>query len=437
MPQTRRDVCAAAAATLAGLLIPTARALAGSQYDNERLENGMADSGVFEWEELLDQLRPLGEQMRNRIPERLRSDPHIMQESMRLMLSGVLRTVNDAIMHDRSHPMFVPEINVCQNIFQPNADTIYKAALIEKGGAYRIRGDRGTTRMMILAQLGPDSVRTHKHHPAQGHNDFDDLRIGPDGSFDVILSAERPAGYAGDWWELKPGTEKLMLRIVACDWGVEREPRFGIVRLDSARAAKGRPTLEELAFRFGEIAHGTTFCALAFPDKVQQLRDEGFINSLKVADFSQMTGLSAQSYYEGAFELEEDEALITEVRIPKKVRYWSLILTNELYETIDFYHNQSSLNAAQAVVDADGYFRAVISLRDPGVHNWLDTSGYPSGAVQGRWFDAEQRPTPTMKKVKLADVRSHLPADTVLVTPDQRADAIRDRTLRAHTRIIW
>jgi Protein of unknown function (DUF1214) len=434
--QTRRGVCVATSATLAGLLLPTARALA-SALDDDRLEEEMADRGVFEWEELLDQLRPLGEQMRNRIPERLRSDPHVMQESMRLLLSGVLRTVNDAIMHDRSHPMFVPEINICQNIFQPNADTIYKAALIEKGGTYRIRGDRGTTRMMILAQLGPDSLRTGEHHPAQSTNDFDDLRMGPDGSFDVILSAERPAGYAGDWWELKPATEKLMVRIVACDWGVEREPRFGIVRLDSARAAKGRPTLEELAFRFGEIPHTTAFCALAFPDKVQKLRDEGLVNSLKVVDFSQMTGLSGQSYYEGAFELEEDEALVTEVLIPQQVRYWSLILTNELYETIDYYHNQSSLNAAQAVVDADGYFRAVISPRDPGVHNWLDTSGYPSGAVQGRWFGAVGRPTPTMKKVKLADVRSHLPAGTVLVRPDQRADAIRDRALRAHMRIIW
>ena len=397
----------------------------------------MSDSTVFEWEELLDQLRPLGEQMRNRIPERLRSDPHIMQETMRLMLSGLLRTINDAIMHDRSHPMFVPEINVCQNIFQPNADTIYKAALIERGGVYRICGDRGTTRMMILAQLGPDSLRTQQHHPAQGQNDFDDLRVDPDGSFDVVLSPERPPGYTGDWWELKPGTEKLMVRIVACDWAVEREPRFGIVRLDSARAAKGRPTLEELAFRFGEIPGTTTFCAMAFPDKVQQLRDRGFTNSLEVVDFSQMTGLSGQSYYEGAFELEDDEALITEVRIPEKVRYWSLILTNELYETIDFYHNQSSLNSAQAVLDADGYFRTVISSRDPGVHNWLDTSGYRSGAVQGRWFGAEERPTPTMKKVKLADVRAHLPADTVLVTPDQRDDAIRDRALRAHRRTIW
>lgn len=436
MSLTRRDICAGASAVLAGAILPWGEAGAAPE-GRGIVEKNMTDSGLFEWEDLLDQLRPLGQLMRDRIPERLRGDPRIMQESMRLLFSGVLRTTNDAIMHDRSHPIFVPELNICQNIFQPNADTIYKAALIEKGGTYRIRGDRGTTRMMILAQLGPDTLRTGQHHPAQDVNDFDDLTIGEDGGFDVILSPHRPAGHAGDWWELKPETEKLMVRIVGCDWGNEREPRFGIVRLDAARPSKGRASLEQLAQRFAEIPSTAAVCALAFPDKVQKLRDEGLINTLKVVDFSQMSGLARQSYYEGAYELADDEALITEVRIPEDVGYWSLILTNELYETTDWYHNQSSLNSAQAVVDGDGVFRAVISARDPGVHNWLDTSGYPSGAVQGRWFNTDERPTPTMKKVKLGEVRSHLPGDTVLVTPEERAEAIRDRTLRAHMRIIW
>ena len=400
-------------------------------------ENEMTDTTIYEWEQLLDHLRPLGQQMRDRIPARLHDDPQVMQEAMRLLLSGVLRTTNDAILYDRSHPIFVPELNICQNIFQPNADTIYKAALIEKGGTYRIRGDRGTTRMMILAQLGPDTLRTGQHHPAQDANDFDDLAVGPDGAFDVILSPTRPEGHSGDWWELKPDTEKLMVRIVGCDWGVEREPRLGIVRLDADKAAKGRPTLAQLMHRFAEIPKTAAVCALAFPDKVQKLRDEGLINTLKVVDFSQMTGLARQSYYEGAYDLADDEALLTEVPIPTDVAYWSLILTNDLYETTDWYHNQSSLNDAQAVVDGDGVFRAVISARDPGVHNWLDTAGYASGAVQGRWFNSDTRPTPTMRKVKLADVRSHLPADTALVTPEERDDAIRERTLRAHMRVIW
>ena len=61
--------------------------------------------------QLLDDLRPLGEKMRARLPESLRNDPHVRQESARLLLAALLRTTNDAIAHDRTHPMFVPELN--------------------------------------------------------------------------------------------------------------------------------------------------------------------------------------------------------------------------------------------------------------------------------------------------------------------------------------
>jgi len=394
------------------------------------------DLGVYEWEQLLDDLRPLGERMRQRLPERLRNDPQVRQEAMRLLLAGLLRTTNDAIAHDRAHPMFVPELNLVQNIFQPNADTIYKAALIGKGGTYRIRGERGDVRMMVMAQLGPDTLRTGQHHPALDTNDFGSLPLDAGGRFDVIVSPERPAGWDGAWWALHPQCEKFMLRIVGCRWGDEREPRFGIERLDTP-AAKGRPGLAELAARFREIPFTTQTCALAFPDKVSKMQESGLVNKLNVVDFSQMTGLQRQSYYEGAYELEDDEALITEVAIPIQVGYWSLILTNELYETTDWYNNQSSLNDAQAVLDDDHVFRAVISARDPGVHNWLDTSGYPRGAIQGRWFDTDERPTPTIKKVGIDEVLDHLPAGTRRVSPEEREDMIRARRTGAHMRTIW
>ena len=392
--------------------------------------------GVYEWEQLLDDLRPLGEKMRQRLPERLRNDPHVRQESVRLLLAGLLRTTNDAIAHDRAHPMFVPELNLVQNIFQPNADTIYKAALIGKSGSYRLHGERGDVRMMVMAQLGPDTLRTGQHHPALDTNDFSTLPLDEAGRFDVVISPEKPAGWEGAWWALHPDCEKFMLRIVGCRWGDEREPRFGIDRLDTP-AAKGRPTLAELAARFAEIPFTTQTCALAFPNKVETMREQGMINRLNVVDFTQMTGLQRQSYYEGAYDLAEDEALITEVAIPAQVGYWSLILTNELYETIDWYNNQSSLNDTQAVVDGDGVFRAVISARDPGVHNWLDTSGFPRGAVQGRWFDTDARPTPIVKKVRLADVRANLPADTRSVSPAERDAMLRKRRINGHMRTLW
>ena len=388
------------------------------------------------WEKLVDELRPLGDAMRTRVPERLRSDPQTMAESMRLLLAGLARASSDALVGDRRHPIFVPERNIAQNIFQPNADTIYKSAIIEKGGSYLLRGDRGTVRMIILAQMGPDTLRTGQHSPLLGQTDFDDLTVGEDGSFELVISPERPAGYTGNWAALDPQCEKIMVRIVSCDWGAEREPRFGIARLD-VDDAKGRPSADDLHAAFDEMPFITRVCALAFPIHVEELRDEGYLNKLKIFDVSQMSGLKGQFYYEGAYELADDEALISEVRVPQSYRYWSIILTNELYETTDWYNNQASLNDVQGVVDPDGVFRTVISSRDPGVHNWLDTSGYPAGAIQGRWFEASEKPMPTIRKVKIDDVLSHLPEATRRVSPQERSEALRDRRLAAQMRIIW
>ncbi len=388
------------------------------------------------WEKLVDELRPLGDAMRTRVPERLRSDPQTMAESMRLLLAGLARASSDALVGDRRHPIFVPELNIAQNIFQPNADTIYKSAIIEKGGSYLLRGDRGTVRMIILAQMGPDTLRTGQHSPLLGQTDFDDLTVGEDGSFELVISPERPAGYTGNWAALDPQCEKIMVRIVSCDWGAEREPRFGIARLD-VDDAKGRPSADDLHAAFDEMPFITRVCALAFPIHVEELRNEGYLNKLKIFDVSQMSGLKGQFYYEGAYELADDEALISEVRVPQSYRYWSIILTNELYETTDWYNNQASLNDVQGVVDPDGVFRTVISSRDPGVHNWLDTSGYPAGAIQGRWFEASEKPMPTIRKVKIDDVLSHLPEATRRVSPQERSEALRDRRLAAQMRIIW
>jgi hypothetical protein len=388
------------------------------------------------WEDFVDQLRPLGAKMLERLPQRLREDPQTRAEAQRLLLAATMRAAADAIVGDRTHPMFVPELNIAQNLFQPNSDTIYKSALIEPGGSYRIRGERGTIRLMLLAQMGPDTLRTGKHAPPLLEYDFDTLTLSAEGSFDVIVSPQRPTAHTADWWCLHPQAEKLMIRFISYDWGVERDPRLGIDRLD---AVPNRPRLpaQELERRFAELPSIIGNAATMLVRQVEALRGEGYINTLKTADFSQMTGLARQSYYEGAYDLAEDEALLFEVAIPRQCGYWSVILTNEIYETTDWYNNQSSLNGAQARLDAQGMFRAVISARDPGIPNWLDTAGNPRGAVQGRWLDCDVRPLPTMRKVNIGEVRSLLPADIPVVSAAEREAALRERRLRAQMRSIW
>jgi hypothetical protein len=159
-----------------------------------------------------------------------------------------------------------------------------------------------------------------------------------------------------------------------------------------------------------------------------------FLRSTKV---DEMGGLPKQAYYDGIHEIDDDEALIVETALPERVRYWQMLVADDRFCTIDWVNRQSSLNDAQAHLDGDGKFRAVISRLDPGVPNWLDKADYPWGVIQMRWNRASDYPDPTITKVPLADVRQHLPPDTPVVTPAERQEQLRRRREGAQLRRIW
>ena len=57
----------------------------------------------------------------------------------------------------------------------------------------------------------------------------------------------------------------------------------------------------------------------------------------------------------------------------------------------------------QAVLERDGTLRVVITHRDPGVPNWLNTAGHREGLFFCRWLQAnELAAQPTSKVVPLA-----------------------------------
>jgi len=396
------------------------------------------------WEAFTVELRELGDTMMALLPERLRNDPQVQQEVGRLMLGALAARTLDALASDGDHPAFIPWIGATMNVIQPNADTIYKKVVITPGGTYRIRGDRGSLRILKMVQANVLPEETGKTNPGIGvlaHNDFNTLRVDEKGRIDVVLSPTRPEGYDGDWWQLDPRAHALLLRQVAYNWGEERDPRLSIERLD-VPAARPRVPAAKLEKALRSLAGATRNTAVILVDHVEEIRRDGTINKvaeLKVggAAASQVGGLVGQFYYEGAYDLAADEALIFEAKIPVQCGYWSVILTNDIYETIDWYNNHSSLNGVQGQVDRDGMFRAVISEQDPGVPNWLDTAGHLTGVVQGRWTDCDSKPIPQLRKVPLADVRRLLPADTASVTPAQREQAIRERRSQLQLRPLW
>ena len=197
-------------------------------------------------------------------------------------------------------------------------------------------------------------------------------------------------------------------------------------------------TPEEIARRFSELAEWIEGMIQFDMELVRYYREHHGVNTfLRSTKIDDMGGLPEQAYYDGIHEIADDEALILETPLPSECRYWQALVADDRFATVDWVNRQSSLNDAQAHVDADGWFRAVISHDDPGVPNWLDKADFPWGIIQMRFFVADEYPTPIIKKVKVADVRAHLPADTPVVTPEERTRAAPRTPEGAQLRRIW
>ena len=401
--------------------------------DAARAMHNPRPSSVAGWDELIESLHSLPHRMLDKLPEAMRSDQQIQQEVGRLALEALTSVTIDALGGDGDFPVFLPALGQVLNVGQPNADTVYRAARITPGGSYRLRGERGTLRMANIGQVVPRGAETGS---GRSYLDINTLAIDSHGRFDLLLSPSRPEGYTGDWWELRPETYRLVLRLVSSDWAAERSPTLSIERIDAPMGLPRR-SADDLERRLRALPTAVSGMASMFVDHVTQLRNEGYINKLKMFDMTDSGGLVGQSYYEGAYEVADDEALIVATKVPAQCLYRSLILTNDLWETIDWYNNHSSLNDAQSSVDGDGVLRIVVSSKDPGVPNWLDTAGHSRGLIQGRWTECDSQPLPSVRKVALADIRKYLPAETPTITLEQREQIIRERRTALQQRPLW
>jgi hypothetical protein len=337
---------------------------------------------------------------------------------------------------DPDHPDWSPFLNSVF-LLQPNPDDTYLLARISGEGTYRISGERGSVYMLtFVTGAGMMGLAAS---PGKGFDQYDaeDLQLAPDGTFEVVLSCERPAGYSGNWWSLDPRADYILTRQRSYNWGAERDARLAIERIDHF-VRKSRRAPAAIVGDIRELLSGfTPRLTKKWLQFQNALRERGMINKFEFANFGDIGAIRVQHYWQCVFELQPHEALILDTGIPKVCRYWNLQLNDPLFNTIEYLYAQSSLNGHQARLDADGRFRAVLALEDPGVPNWLDTGGFLQGTIMGRWYASDTQPLPVISRVPLSEVRAHLPPDTPRVTREARELQIRARVRGGQLRRRW
>jgi len=391
-----------------------------------------ATTSVADWGDYVGLLREAGD-LNALTPapdsDQLRAELY-RQLAMNVSLAYFMYFQSDAV-----HPDWNPFLNSVF-LLQPNPDDVYVNAYVDSAGTYRIVGERGTVRILSMSMGRAAMGTADRPGPSLRYVDFDeDLEPGPGGEIDVLLSRERPAGHKGNWIELHPDADYLLLRMRSYDWGHERDARIAIERLD-ASPIRPRMPKEEIDWRLREVLGGFPKRLSAMWLNYLKAQDaKGLSNRIELVDFGGAVG--SQWYWQGFFELAPGDAVILETELPDTRRYWNVQLNDELWNAVDYLYRQSSLNGHQARIDSDGKFRAVISLEDPGVHNWLDPGETLRGMLIGRWLGCSGHPVPTLKRVPLARLRDHLPANTPMVTQAERAAQLRARRIGGQLRRRW
>lgn len=363
------------------------------------------------------------------------SDPLARQEAYRLMFMALAAGFQSTFV-DPDHPEFTCAVSNVMNSVGVNPDFIYGSAAIRGEGSYRLSGKRGGG-VFVLFDINAGSIGVlDAFGPSVGFIDLDECTLGPEGSFDILLSAQRPDGYGGDWVKLDPRACNIAVRRAYYNWGGEEEARIAIERIDRP-IGPSRLDAAEIARRLSALSSFVErYVGFAMSYGARQ-RAQGMVNRLEHDDWAGRGGLAGQHYYQGIFALEPGQAMILETELPDTVRYWNIQLNDPLWNTIEWFNRQSSLNGAQAVLDSDGLFRAVIAVDDPGVPNWLDPGGHLTGSLMLRWTQASSGPEPRLRIVDAATVRDHLPPDTPVVSADARQQMLRRRLRASQWRHRW
>lgn len=436
------------------------------------------------WDDLISNLQDARDIIDS--PDRFAPQPtsRVLAEGYRYLAGfvhhGIERTFN-------SNPEF-PSIRNALSIFNKstieNADAIYFYAAIDGRNHYSIKGKaadfshwRGKPRpakgpyapqyLIFETADGPmsgDSGDLSELIPGFrtgfGTLDIANLQIDDNGEFELLLGPDKPEGYTGNFICTVKGPNKrnpdgedryatfISGRQLFYDWENEEAIHLSISNLDRLGDHPEALTASQCAAdlrKMGSVVNGHMQFWLDFYDKLLNVNGthggpengkyfypENGYNKPNCASSDTGGGMSTNIYAGGLYDLDDDEALYIEATYTGDPVYVSVHLGNLWGESPDYANHQSSMNLHQMHMGEDRIQRWVVCHRDPGVQNWLDTTGLPRGYLSHRWAYSEipeEKDWPTIKaeKIRFDQIEEYFPQDMPRLSVQERRDVIAVR----------
>jgi len=245
-----------------------------------------------------------------------------------------------------------------------------------------------------------------------------------DGSFRITLDGD-PANGRPNHIQTKPGADFVMIRDAIGDWQTQTANALTVRRLDPA----GRnPTEDDMARHAAKIAYDGLYYAYFITQTKNTVAPNSIRKPISSAAFG---GVPTQYSVGGSFEIEPDEAVIMRCNAAG-AGFRNVVIEDLFMITPDYATHTSSLNMDQMVPDDGGDFTIVVGGSDPGIHNWLDTTGLRRTIVGTRWQAfprgvEHDEPWITTELVKLDDLEKMLPSAAVRISTAGRRSQLAER----------
>lgn len=349
-------------------------------------------------------------------------DPQMRAEAYRGLLYSIVGSIKAGALMEHDFPRFMRAVDWTSKSGLDNPDNSYYIALIRDDQDYLIRGTRGTTSDLVFQLIvGQPGVRGAGTSTNVSVLEASDMHIAEDGSFEVLLSRDDP-GPQENWLPGGDGAETLLVRMTYSNWSAEHQGSLTIERVDAEGEVKPLLSPEQMAANLRNAAvhlYDRTATWLNYSDKAWLAMPRNGIAKARPSS----GGLVGQWSAFGSWELDADQAIVLRSH-PSNASYQGIQLGNRWFVSLDYETRTSTLTLDQAQRSSDGSYYFVISARDPGIANWLDTESHESGLIMMRWQglkgELADELQPTAQKVPFAELHNYLPADTLQFTPEQR-----------------
>jgi hypothetical protein len=350
------------------------------------------------WAEFCDALKAAGSVV---LGEGTPDDPFDRAEGWRYLTRltrAALETFVEAA--DPTAPEFRRTAHETIKMGMDNPDNVYLSAPVNGAFEYRIRGRRGTVHYLGFGTQKGNYGATGSLNTT-GYLEAQDLVLGPDGSFEIAVSAKE---HPGNWLPMAPESRMVVVRQTRLDHAREELATLQIERIDGPNQPRPLDPLRiERALR---SAPGFVLgCARLFESWAQDWKKH--VNELPRFDPAKALAAGGDpniAYYHSYWELGPDEALVIEV-VPPECDYWNFQVSNHWLESLDYRYFRIHLNRHTAKLRPDGSVRVVVAHEDPGVENWLSTCAHARGTMCWRWIRAREHPQPRTRVVRFSELR--------------------------------